>query len=224
MRFTDDVYTFLSEIRFNNYKEWFEPRKAFYNSEIYQPLVALGDALYSALADENLKLRVTRIYKDITIPPHTRYRDTFYIYLRGEALWWSQNPSLFVRLSPEGFSYGFQLTKPKPVIMEKFRNSIDRFLAVLPEGFDLGGEMYKRPKPCEDPSLQKYFLLKGIELSRSGEAPTDEISGALRQLIPVYRYFESLIDEQAEDAAAEKLELEDSMIPFEQVHLPEPDF
>jgi uncharacterized protein (DUF2461 family) len=114
--------------------------------------------------------KTARIYKDANFPPYLHYRDTFWIYIRHEAVYWNKTPTLFFEISPEGASFGFRLTAPEPRFMEYFRNQIagepEKILNLTADlekkQIFLTGEEYKKPKPCENPELSVYFKKKNL--------------------------------------------------------------
>ncbi len=167
---TETMLDFLTEIRANNEKTWFEAHKEVYLHAVYEPLKALSEILYQPYAEYGMMHKTARIYKDANFPPYLHYRDTFWIYIRHEAVYWNKTPTLFFEISPEGAAFGFRLSAPEPRFMEFFRKQI----ADAPEEILhlhsklekkqilLTGEEYKKPKPCDNINLISYFKKKNL--------------------------------------------------------------
>lgn len=173
--FTQEALDFLLGIRLNNNKEWFEPRKEIYTQKIYEPMKQLGEELYAPFADiDGMMHKVGRIYRDENFAPYLHYRDTMWIYVRYEAWYWNKTPTLFFELSPEGAEFGFRISKPEAAVMERFRSQLAEdagpFLKMTEElekkhGIVIGGEEYKRRKPCNVPEAERFFAKKGLSAS-----------------------------------------------------------
>lgn len=69
--FPPETLTFLSELKENNDRNWFEPRKAQYEEQVKAPMLALVEALNNAALDfapdyiTEPKKAVFRIYRDV---------------------------------------------------------------------------------------------------------------------------------------------------------------
>jgi len=156
--FSQEALDFLLGIRLNNSKEWFEPRKSIYTEKIFEPMKALAEELFVPFQDtEGMMYKAGRIYRDANFPPYLHYRDTMWIYVRYDAWYWNKTPTLFFELSPEGAEYGFRIEKPEASVMERFRSQLSEdhepFINMVNEvvekfGLTIGGEEYKRKKPC----------------------------------------------------------------------------
>lgn len=174
--FSQEALDFLLGIRLNNNKEWFEERKSIYVEKIYEPLKALGEELFEPYKDtEGMLLKVGRIYRDEHFPPYLHYRDKLWIYVRYDAWHWNRTPTLFFEISPEGAEFGFRIEKPEAAVMERFRSQLSEdsgtFIKMVDDvverfGLTVGGEEYKRKKPCNVPEAEQYFVKKGLSLSK----------------------------------------------------------
>ncbi len=210
--FSQEALEFLLGIRHNNNKDWFEPRKAVYTEKIYKPLKELGEELFAPFADiEGMVSKVGRIYRDENFAPYLHYRDTLWIYVRYDAWYWNKTPTLYFELSPEGAEFGFRISKPEAAVMERFRSGLIEdsapffnMIAELVEkyGLTVGGDEYKRKKPCPKPELEKYFVKKGLSVytkvsdpaelfSRKIAEHTAEVFKALQQLND---YFHEIVE------------------------------
>ena len=206
--FTPEAIDFLWGIRMNNNREWFQANKKQYTSQVYEPMKALGQELYRPFLDRpgNL-LKVSRIYRDARMHPPEPYKESLWICIRQDVEWWAENPCLYFEINPEGVHYGFFIWKMRTSAMETFRKHItaypDEFLELIRSteeavGQSITAELYKRPKPTDNPALEPYFAWKGqIACTRAiapgdamfGPQLKDEVLDFFRKLIPLYEYF-----------------------------------
>lgn len=206
--FSPETFDFLWGIRLNNNREWFLQHKQQYVSTLYEPMKALGSLLFEPFLEQpgNI-LKVSRIYRDARLHHPDPYKESLWICIRQDVQWWAENPCLYFDIRPEGVNYGFCLWRPRVSTMEDFRKTItaqpEEFLSML-EGVEAATEqsvtaqLYKRPKPTDNPLLQPYFAWKAdISCTRSIE-PGEELFTAqlgmqvqdyFRQLMPLYQYF-----------------------------------
>ncbi len=206
--FTPEAIDFLWGIRMNNNREWFQANKKQYVDAVYEPMKALGKELFEPFLERpgNL-LKVSRIYRDQRMHPPEPYKESLWICIRQDVEWWAENPCLYFEINPEGVDYGFFIWKMRTSTMEDFRRHIaafpDEFLELIRSteeavGQPITAEMYKRPKPCDNPALVPYFAWKGqIACTRSiapGEAMfgpelKNEVADFFEKLTPLYEYF-----------------------------------
>ena len=103
--------------------------------------------------------------------------------------------------------YGFFIWKPRTATMEEFRRHISEnpteFLDLIASveadvGQKIEADCYKRPKPCENPDLERFFYWKGqIGCTRHedfseatfGPELADRVLEYFEKLIPLYDYF-----------------------------------
>lgn len=234
--FSQEALEFLLGIRHNNNKEWFEPRKSVYTEKIYQPMKALGEELFSPFADtEGMVCKVGRIYRDENFPPYLHYRDTMWIYVRYNALNWSKTPTLYFELSPEGAEFGFRISKPEAAVMERFRSQLTEdavpfldMIGLLEEKYRLtvGGDEYKRKKPCTVSEAERFFLKKGLSVYARVNDPkelfTRKIAGhaaeAFQAVQPLNDYFHEITEIEELAKALLKQEKQQSQ-PEEEINM-----
>lgn len=207
--FMPETFDFLWGIRLNNNRDWFLAHKGEYLKYLYEPLRELGGELYEPFRDvPGMNLHVARIYRDTRLHHPDPYKEDLWCSIRRESPFWSEHPSLYFDVSPEGVSYGFTLWRPKPAAMEAFRRGLDRdpepFRRLLAQtekrlGVPVTAESYKRPKPCENPNMGPWYHWKsdiGVSLSEDvGEnlfTPElkDRVSAALQTMLPLHEYFQ----------------------------------
>ena len=210
--FTPETVDFLWGIRMNNNRDWFLEHKKQYTDTLYEPMKALGQAVFQPFLDKpgNI-LKVSRIYRDARLHPPTPYKESLWLCIRQEVDWWAENPCLYFEITPEGASYGFFYWKPRTAVLETFRQQIsakpDEFLKLIRDteaatGVNVTAQCYKRPKTPENPALAPYFAWKGeIGCTRSIE-PGDalfgpqlegEVKDFFEKLTPLYEYFNQYV-------------------------------
>lgn len=204
--FSPETIDFLWGIRFNNNREWFEPHKKQYQQTLYEPMKALAQELSEGLRDlPELECKVSRIYRDARLHPSTPYKESLWICFRTSDLMWGEQPVFFFELTPDDYSFGFLLWFPKTAQMEQFRRLLTENPAPFTEiiqnlesstPLKLQAEQYKRPKPCPEPALERFFAMKnlGAFLSRPIDEKlfspdlVGEIRDTFEALKPLMRY------------------------------------
>ena len=206
--FTPETVDFLWGIRMNNNRDWFMENKPQYIRHLYEPMKALGQVVFEPFLERpgNI-LKVSRIYRDARLHHPDPYKESLWICIRQDVEWWAENPCLYFDIRPEGATCGFSLWRPRTAIMEDFRRQIttypEEFLELIAQteeatGLPVTAELYKRPKPTDDPRLEPYFAWRGdISCARTLEPGPELFDPELgektrelfRQLIPIYEYF-----------------------------------
>ena len=204
--FSPETIDFLWGIRLNNHRDWFMDHKAEYQKTLYEPMKALSQQIFAQFQDvPNMAHKLSRIYKDARMHPAVPYKESLWLSMRPEDLPWSEQPTLYFEIRPEGYSYGFILWKPRAEMTEKFRAMLtarpDEFLSVVRQveqasGIEFRCESYYRKKPCPDPALEPYYNMKSIimDVDRApdeqlfSENLVDEVIKTLQALYPLYEY------------------------------------
>ena len=206
--FTPETIDFLWGIRMNNNREWFTANKKQYTDNLYHPMKELGQELFEPFLEKpgNL-LKVSRIYRDARLHPPTPYKESLWICIRQDVEWWAENPCLYFEINPDEVHYGFFIWKMRTSAMEDFRRHItaypDEFLELVKTteeavGQPITAELYKRPKPTDNPDLERFFAWKGqIACTRSiapgpdmfGPELKNEVADFFEKLTPLYEYF-----------------------------------
>ena len=206
--YTPETVDFLWGIRMNNNREWFTANKPNYVKYLYDPTKELGKYLFEPFLDKpgNL-LKVSRIYKDARMHPEVPYKESLWVCIRQDVQWWAEHPCLFFEINPDGVDYGFFIWQPKTAVLERFRQTIsakpDEFLKLIQKtekatGMPVTASLYKRPKPTDNPDLERFFAWKGqIGCVRSeefgentfGPELAERVRDFLTKLIPLYDYF-----------------------------------
>ena len=230
--FSKEAVRFMADIIENNNKEWFEAHKKIYLEEVYKPMKMLCEEVSRPFMKiDGMMSKAGRIYSDPSFPPYRKYRDNMYLIVKHECLDWSKTPSLFLEFSADGALLGLRLTHPAAGVMEKFRQTLAADDGELPgllkrlerSGFILGGDDYKRPKPCPDEKLERYFLKRSLQLTVTVPSEDEllyspelakKVIGSFRKLLPLNEMFERFVAESdAEKAAAKEAAFAEASMP-----------
>ena len=206
--FSPETIDFLWGIRLNNNREWFLEHKKQYTETLYEPMKALGWEIFQPFLDKpGMLLKVSRIYRDARLHHPLPYKESLWICIRQDVQWWAEHPCLYFEINPDRIHYGFFFWQMGTARMEEFRKRIasrpDEFLKLIADteaatGIPVTAELYKRPKPCDDPRLAPYYAWRGqIGCVREEEIGpglfTPELATRVRvlfeQLTPLYDYF-----------------------------------
>ena len=206
--FSPETIDFLWGIRMNNNKEWFTANKKTYVDFVYEPMKALGKELFQPFLEKpGNVLKVSRIYRDARMHPPEPYKESLWICIRQDVEWWAENPCLYFEINPDGVHYGFFIYQPRPAVMKQFRQSITanpgEFLAMIRKvesdtGMTIYAEEYKRPEPCTNPDLERFFRWKrqiGCTIHEDfseevfGPALAERVRDFFVKLAPLYDYF-----------------------------------
>ena len=207
--FTPETIDFLWGIRLNNNRDWFLSHKDQYVKTLYEPMKALGAELFEPYWETpGLLLKVSRIYRDARLHHPDPYKESLWLSIRKDAPWWGEQPCLYFDICPEGVSYGFGLYGPKLAAMDQFRREIaahpDNFLQLIQKteqdtGISVTAQLYKKPKPHDNPALEEFFRWKGaVQCVRQeavgpaifGPDLKDRVADHFEKLMPLYEFFD----------------------------------
>lgn len=188
----DDSNAFFIELRENNNKAWFDPRKAYYTENIKKPAEFFADLLaddLSRIAGRTMKPKVFRIYRDVRFS-----KDKTPLNAHLHILWSPVTdnpfaPFYFFGSEPGSMSLGFGVPSLKGPDMARYRAFVDALGAQFQDALDQagmtwtnwGGEPLKRvPKPY-DQDHPHADLLKRKSLIMHIDMPPDwrEAEGGL---------------------------------------------
>ncbi len=204
--FSSAAIDFLWGIRFNNNRDWFQAHKQEYEQHLYRPMLALADAVQEKAPIEGAITKTSRIYRDVRYSGGIPYKEHLWFCVREDNVFWSEHPSMYFQIEPEGGSLGFILYSPKAALMAAHRKRMQARPAefrqimepILATGrFQDQSTRYKRPKEGSTPELEPWYQLKNCFLEETvpvGDelyAPdlADRIADAFQTLEPLYRYF-----------------------------------
>lgn len=211
--FSDKIGDFFWELRFNNSREWFNPRKEEFNQLVVTPLKSFSNELYDWFQDTepelHLNLHISRIYRDARrLFGRGPLKDHLWISFQNEIEHREGAPNFWFSIGAEGYSVGFGYWM-RPADAARFRKLVDldpeklRTLVRQFNGqtqFSLGGERYAKPKGYAGDMLEPWYNLRWVELQCS--QPYDAVSASreilsftqrsFAFLLPYYRYFDKV--------------------------------
>ena len=212
--FSQQTVDFMWNIRFNNEKIWFEAHREEYKNFLAQPMNSLAADVSIALADKypdlNLKLHVSRIYRDARrLHGNGPFKDHLWFSMRQVSEEWTDKPVFWFELSPETWSYGLGYYLAKATTMAKHRARIENKPQTLEKlartlnrqtEFILEGNSYARPKGDPGKLLFDWYNKKSFSLIHEQRIDEAVFSADLAArivdgfdfLVPFYRYFSTL--------------------------------
>lgn len=213
--FDPAVVDFMWGLRFNNDREWFEPRKAEYKEIFENPMKELCRELYDEFSEKHSELsltsRVSRIYRDARrLFGRGPYKDHLWLTVSAPAERWSCQPVFWFELTPDGYSFGLGYWMAQAVTMAKFRARMDRDPKTMEklarqikkqDTFRLTGEEFKKPRPAPSELLAPWYNKKGgfslscerehDQLLWSSQLPRHILEG-WEKLVPLFQYLSTL--------------------------------
>lgn len=207
--FSPNTIDFLWSLRFNNNRPWFKEHKKEYETHLYRPMLALADDVRERYTLEGTILKSSRIYRDVRYSNGIPYKEHLWFCIREDNVFWSEHPSMYFQIEPEGGSCGFIFYAPKAFLMEQHRKLLREnpraFLDVIEPiledpRFQDNSTRYKRPKADCPEGMENWYQMKncfiewqipvGDELF--SEKLPDMLADAFRTLEPLYHYFRKL--------------------------------
>ena len=213
--FDPKAVEFLWQLRFNNERSWFEPRKKDYIDLIQTPLRQLGAEVQQEVLRRHpkaqLNLHVSRIYRDARrLHGRGPYKDHMWIVLhkpKDETT--GTAPAFYFEIAPEYYSIGMGYYSATPLTMAKFRARIDRDPKPMEhlsrrlnrqKNFVLEGAVYSRAKGSKGTLLDPWYNRKSLAISWDrpcegslfGPELVDEIVDGVDFLMPFFDYLTTL--------------------------------
>jgi uncharacterized protein (TIGR02453 family) len=192
--FTPDALAFLAELRENNDKGWFEPRKERYETFVREPALQFITAMIEPLekiAPHFLAISrkaggsLMRPYRDIRFSADkTPYKTNVGIQFRHGAGRDVHAPGYYVHIAPDECFLGVGLWKPPSEPLFQIRSAMaerpDVYRAIIDERefadrFSLEGESLKRPPKGFDPDHPLIEELKRKDFIASHEIGIDVV-------------------------------------------------
>ena len=185
--FRDEAFQFLRDLRENNEREWFKPRKATYEDELLWPARCLVGELAEALPGAGIPLTGDpkkapfRIYRDTRFSKNKApYKTHLGLVVSRDGN--KKNPgSVYVHVEPEHCFLAAGFWQPERALLRRWRETMagapEAWHAVVQEvegaGLALGhgpaGTLKRMPRGFEayaDSALAPYLKLKGLVVTR----------------------------------------------------------
>jgi uncharacterized protein (TIGR02453 family) len=205
--FTSDAVRFLLELRANNQREWFQPRKAEYERLLKEPLEALCMALGERFAARGIPLRADarspfRIYRDVRF---SKDKSPYKTYVSANFAWAGEGEAAgpvgktaevhgvggYFHFQPDEEYIGGGMWHPERPRIEAWRSLVARDSRRVHQAIDapsfkdefgeIGGDRLQRVPQGFPPDHPEAELLKLKEVTFGRRLSADE---ALSPLLP----------------------------------------
>lgn len=220
--FTQEASTFLSELSYNNSKQWYLDNKEIYRKVLLQPLIDFVCELSSAMLDIDDKFEVrpqtgktiSRIFCDARYSKGRIFKDNMWVTFKRSGASNIDYPSFFFEFSPNMYRYGMGFFSASPKSMSSIRGKIDEnekaFIKIISKIqsdniFIPEGQMYKKEYyKGKNTQIPSWYNRKNIYLVRNSDNMSelytkDRISGIRDDLITlkdIYGFFKSAVGEK----------------------------
>jgi uncharacterized protein (TIGR02453 family) len=161
--FTNDLFSFLEELRNNNQREWFEANRARYERDVREPMLAFVSDFAPRLRKISTKLvadprpsggSMFRIHRDVRFSPDKKPYKTHvaarFSHVMGRDV---HAPGFYVHLDPSGVFCGAGIWHPDPATLARIRD----FIVKHPVQWK---------KVINDAKFRELCVLEGDALSR----------------------------------------------------------
>jgi uncharacterized protein (TIGR02453 family) len=221
--FSPESLAFLKNVHAKNSKPWFEKNRASFERHLLEPFKLLVEDLSPAMLsiDPEFEIRpsvnrtISTIYRDTRFSQDkSLFKDRMWLTFKRPGPEWKEDaPAYYFEISPTGYRFGMGFYSASRNAMDRFREAVDNdpkaFLKVVaffrrPDNpFELGGETYKRPLPCDhSPEIQKWYQMKSFYLIRERKADerlfsralADDLSAGFLSMSPLYGYLMRIRD------------------------------
>ncbi|MCL6376836.1 DUF2461 domain-containing protein [Pectobacterium brasiliense] len=179
--FAKESLTFLSKVKEENSKDWYDKNKASYNKTLLEPFQSLVVSLSPTIQeiDPTIEIRpdigktISRIYRDTRFSKDkSRYRDRIWLVFKRPQKEWIDSPVYFFEIRPHSFYYGLGYYAASRDTMDRVREHIlnkeQTFLQAtrpLLSQFELSGESYKRSlKPDLPNEIATWYNRKSFSV------------------------------------------------------------
>ena len=189
--FPQDLFDFLSELKANNDRDWFNANKDRYRASVVGPMTEFISAMDEVLAKVSdcflADPRPTggsmfRIYRDVRFShdkrPYKEHAASHFRHIAGKD---AHAPGFYVHLEPDDVFFGGGIWHPPGPVLQRVREAIDedadqwtgltrsaafkrRFGAVAGEGLKRPPRGFDPQHPCiEDLKRKSFFAMKHVD-------------------------------------------------------------
>ena len=219
--FGKDTIDFLTGLRANNEKAWFDAHRKSYDDAYLRPaealLIALGPRMKKIDPDVEVEPRVNgsimRINRDIRFSKDkTPYKDHLDLWLwTGERKGWDSS-GFFFRLTPDRLILGAGMHAFEPATLARYRKAVlDRkkgealarlVTSLKKAGYEIGTEKYKKVPAGVPADHPRALLLRhgGLHATWEGKHPgalksaafVDFVADHFRKIAPIHRWLRTM--------------------------------
>lgn len=219
--FSPKTLKFLRSLKANNNKAWFQAHRGDYEEYVLQPLRDLVTDLGDFMLDIDPSFEITpavnktisRIYRDTRFSKDkSPFRSTVWFTFKNQKKDWTTRVcGYFFELSIDSYRYGMGFYNAAPVIMSRFRETIDdnpkEFLKAISffdkqKAFVLEGENYKRITAKTKPDkIQEWYQKRNMYLvcnrniddALFSNKLIDDLATGFSLIEPFYHYLQKTI-------------------------------
>ena len=212
--FSKETLNFLTEVKLNNSKAWFEGHKTEYDKYLLNPLQQLTISLTPLInsIDPNIQISakagktISRIYRDIRFSnDKSLYRDNAWISFKRKDNEQVNYPEFYLYFTPVHYEYGMGYYCASKKVMDKFREILENdpeefeqsitFFNDKENKLEIFGDQYKKVvKNSAKDELQTWFKFKTFAISKKSDIDDvffsqdieKEIWAAFEKLKPLY--------------------------------------
>ncbi|WP_127960295.1 DUF2461 domain-containing protein [Serratia microhaemolytica] len=221
-QFSRESIAFLSEVKRQNNKEWYDSNKPAYKTYLLEPFQHLVESLTPTMQsiDPHIEVSPTigktlsRIYRDTRFSKDkSLFRDRMWLTFKRDKKHWIDSPVYFFEIRPDAFYYGLGYYAATRATMDRVRENILRreneFMNatehLLPM-FELAGETYKNPlQPDQPEEIATWYNRKSFSVMKEnhniGELfkpqLVNTLADAFTQLAPLYIFLIRVEDEKS---------------------------
>ncbi|HYD29840.1 MAG TPA: DUF2461 domain-containing protein [Azospirillaceae bacterium] len=212
--FREDGLAFLRALAANNDRAWFAAHKTWYTDGLLDPMrrlvVALAPVMVGidpALEVDPRRGTISRLHRDTRFSADKApFRVNQWIAFKPAARDWTDRPAFFLEFDADRHRYGMGFYRASPATMAAVREAIQAdppafaaaVAAAAGAGFELAGEVYRRPRPFTDlpDAARGWFCRKNAYMVRAGAVDAvflgpelvERIAGAFTAAAPLYRF------------------------------------
>ena len=203
---------YLDMLRQNNNRPWYHENKEAFKENVLLPVAALVEAITPVMLqiDSSMVAKCSRPQRDTRfsankLPFHSNLWFTF----RRIGEQWTEAPTYFFDVSPEGCTWGMGFYQAKAATMTLLREIVlqnqetfsKTMILAEKQGFSLGGEPYKRlPKIPEGipESISRVYKIRNMYLHKNMTHSKKLLGKDLKQILekdfeliaPIYDLFQ----------------------------------
>ncbi len=213
--FPVETLRFLSDLRLNNNKPWFEAHKGEYERFVLEPLqnlvMDIGPFMLTIDPDFEARPRVdktiSRIYRDTRFShDKSPYKSCMWLTFKRPIKDWKDAPAYFLEITPDSYRYGMGFYSASKETMDRLRKASDgkpkEFMKAVSfyskqQDFVVEGEKYKRVLNSGIPKdLQEWYQRKNLYLVCNREIDesffskelAEDLNSGFKLLAPFYQY------------------------------------
>lgn len=218
--FSNATIEFLTDLKNNNNKLWFESHRKSYEKYLLSPMRALVTDLSSFMLTIDpyfitapaVNKTISRIYRDTRFSKDkSLYRPNMWVIFKRRSENWLDDPGYFFEIFPHYYRYGMGFYQATKKTMDCIREAIDskpkeflKTIDFLKSGiFELKGESYKRKiESSLPPEIQEWYRKKSFYLvcnrnldeTLFSEKLIDEMISGFSMTVSLYRFIRKAKD------------------------------